>query len=71
MTDEMLALARKNVAEAHVRKVVLLKGVIEAIPLSPAYDRPKCASAGDGSVSGAGHGRAPQREVKDKKGREG
>jgi arsenite methyltransferase len=33
MTDEMLALARRNVAEAGVRNVHLLKGVIEEIPL--------------------------------------
>src|SRR6059058_2296654 len=33
MTDEMLALARKNVAEAGVRNVHFLKGVIEQIPL--------------------------------------
>src|SRR5436189_4924024 len=33
MTDEMLALARKNAAEAGVRNVHLLRGVIEQIPL--------------------------------------
>ena len=33
MTDEMLALAQKNAAEAGVRNVHFLKGVIEAIPL--------------------------------------
>jgi arsenite methyltransferase len=33
MTDEMLALARKNAAEAGVRNVHFLKGVIEEIPL--------------------------------------
>jgi arsenite methyltransferase len=33
MTDEMLALARTNVEEAGVRNAVLLKGVIEQIPL--------------------------------------
>jgi len=33
MTDEMLALARRNAAEAGVRNAVFLKGVIEAIPL--------------------------------------
>ena len=33
MTDEMLALARRNAAEAGVRNVHFLKGVIEAIPL--------------------------------------
>ncbi len=33
MTDEMLALARRNVAEAGARNVHLLKGYIEAIPL--------------------------------------
>src|SRR5438128_2915819 len=33
MTDEMLALARKNAAEAGVSNVHLLKGVIEEIPL--------------------------------------
>jgi len=32
-TDEMLALARRNVAEAGVENAHLLKGVIEAIPL--------------------------------------
>jgi len=33
MTDEMLALARRNAADADVRNVHFLKGVIEAIPL--------------------------------------
>src|SRR5438093_4100575 len=33
MTDEMLALAQQNVAEAGVRNVHFLKGVIEEIPL--------------------------------------
>jgi SAM-dependent methyltransferase len=33
MTDEMLALARKNAAEAGVQNVHFLKGVIEQIPL--------------------------------------
>ena len=33
MTDEMLALARQNAAEAGVRNVHFLKGLIEAIPL--------------------------------------
>jgi SAM-dependent methyltransferase len=33
MTDEMLALARRNAVEAGVRNVHLLKGVIEQIPL--------------------------------------
>jgi len=33
MTDEMLALARKNVAEAEVTNAVFLKGLIEQIPL--------------------------------------
>jgi ubiquinone/menaquinone biosynthesis C-methylase UbiE len=33
MTDEMLALARANAAEAGVRNAVFLKGVIEAVPL--------------------------------------
>jgi arsenite methyltransferase len=33
MTDEMLALAQKNAAEAEVRNVHFLKGVIEQIPL--------------------------------------
>src|SRR5215218_6499656 len=36
MTDEMLALAQRNAAEARVRNVHFLKGVIEAIPLPPA-----------------------------------
>jgi SAM-dependent methyltransferase len=33
MTDEMLALARKNAEEAGIRNAIFLKGVIEAIPL--------------------------------------
>src|SRR5213080_3676412 len=33
MTDEMLALARKNASEAGVRNAIFLKGVIEEIPL--------------------------------------
>src|ERR687887_1660202 len=33
MTDEMLALARKNAAEAGVRNAIFLKGLIEEIPL--------------------------------------
>jgi arsenite methyltransferase len=33
MTDEMLALARANAAEAGVRNVIFLKGVIEQVPL--------------------------------------
>jgi arsenite methyltransferase len=33
MTDEMLALARKNADEAGVRNVIFLKGLIEDIPL--------------------------------------
>ena len=33
MTDEMLALARKNAAEAGVANAIFLKGVIEEIPL--------------------------------------
>jgi SAM-dependent methyltransferase len=33
MTDEMLALARRNAAEAGTRNAIFLKGVIEAIPL--------------------------------------
>jgi arsenite methyltransferase len=33
MTDEMLALARRNAAEAGVDNVVFLKGVIENVPL--------------------------------------
>jgi SAM-dependent methyltransferase len=33
MTDEMLALARKNAEEAGVRNAIFLKGVIEEIPL--------------------------------------
>ena len=33
MTDEMLALARKNVAAAGVKNAIFLKGIIEDIPL--------------------------------------
>jgi arsenite methyltransferase len=33
MTDEMLALARANAAEAGVRNAIFLKGVIEEVPL--------------------------------------
>jgi arsenite methyltransferase len=33
MTDEMLALARRNAQEAGVRNAVFLKGVMEAVPL--------------------------------------
>jgi SAM-dependent methyltransferase len=33
MTDEMLALARKNAAEAGITNAIFLKGVIEQIPL--------------------------------------
>ena len=33
MTDEMLALARHNAAEAGIRNAIFLKGVIEAVPL--------------------------------------
>ncbi len=33
MTDEMLALARKNAQEAGIRNAIFLKGVIEQIPL--------------------------------------
>ena len=33
MTDEMLALARKNATEAGIRNAIFLKGVIEQIPL--------------------------------------
>ena len=33
MTDEMLALARRNAAEAGIRNAIFLKGVIEEIPL--------------------------------------
>ena len=33
MTDEMLALARKNAADAGIRNAIFLKGVIEEIPL--------------------------------------
>ena len=33
MTDEMLALARKNTADAGIRNAVFLKGLIEQIPL--------------------------------------
>jgi arsenite methyltransferase len=36
MTDEMLALAQRNAAEAGIRNVHFLKGVIEAIPLPAA-----------------------------------
>ena len=36
MTDEMLALARRNAAEAHVDNVEFLKGEIEDIPLPDA-----------------------------------
>jgi len=36
MTDEMLALARKNAAEAGATNVYFLKGVIEQVPLSAA-----------------------------------
>jgi SAM-dependent methyltransferase len=36
MTDEMLALARKNASEAGVANVHFLKGVIEAVPLPAA-----------------------------------
>src|SRR5204862_5317269 len=36
MTDEMLALAKENAAEAGVRNVHFLKGVIEQIPLPAA-----------------------------------
>jgi arsenite methyltransferase len=36
MTDEMLALARNNTAEAGIRNAIFLKGVIEAIPLPAA-----------------------------------
>jgi arsenite methyltransferase len=36
MTDEMLALARKNAEDAGVRNVVFLKGVIEQVPLPAA-----------------------------------
>src|SRR5690348_2573474 len=36
MTDEMLALARRNAADAGVRNVEFLKGEIEHIPLSEA-----------------------------------
>jgi SAM-dependent methyltransferase len=34
MTDEMLALARTNAADAGIRNAIFLKGVIEAIPLA-------------------------------------
>jgi SAM-dependent methyltransferase len=33
MTDEMLALARRNAQEAEIRNAIFLKGVIEEIPL--------------------------------------
>jgi SAM-dependent methyltransferase len=33
MTDEMLALARKNAEEAGIRNAIFLKGVIEEVPL--------------------------------------
>ncbi len=33
MTDEMLSLAQRNVAEAGVRNAIFLKGVIESVPL--------------------------------------
>jgi ubiquinone/menaquinone biosynthesis C-methylase UbiE len=33
MTDEMLALARRNAQEAGARNAIFLKGVIEAVPL--------------------------------------
>ena len=33
MTDEMLALARRNASEAGVRNAIFLKGVIEDVPL--------------------------------------
>jgi ubiquinone/menaquinone biosynthesis C-methylase UbiE len=36
MTDEMLALARRNAEEAGVRNAIFLKGVIEQIPLPAA-----------------------------------
>jgi arsenite methyltransferase len=36
MTDEMIALARSNAAEAGVTNVHFLKGVMEDIPLAPA-----------------------------------
>jgi SAM-dependent methyltransferase len=36
MTDEMLALARRNVADSGVRNVHFLKGLIEAVPLPAA-----------------------------------
>jgi ubiquinone/menaquinone biosynthesis C-methylase UbiE len=36
MTDEMLALARKNAADAGVRNAIFLKGVIEDVPLPAA-----------------------------------
>jgi arsenite methyltransferase len=35
MTDEMLALARKNVADAELRNAHFLKGEIESVPLPP------------------------------------
>ncbi|MBA3244649.1 MAG: methyltransferase domain-containing protein, partial [Actinobacteria bacterium] len=33
MTDEMLALAQRNAAEAGIRNAIFLKGVIESVPL--------------------------------------
>src|SRR3954470_24761818 len=33
MTDEMLALARKNAEEASIRNAIFLKGIIEEVPL--------------------------------------
>ena len=36
MTDEMLALARKNAADAGIRNAIFLKGLIEEIPLPAA-----------------------------------
>jgi SAM-dependent methyltransferase len=35
MTDEMLALAQRNAAEAGIDNAIFLKGVIEAVPLPP------------------------------------
>ena len=55
MTDEMLALARRNAAEAGATNVEFLKGYIEAIPLPARLDRrrdqqlrrqPGCRQAG-------------------------